>query len=471
VGRFPIALLALASSAAAVPAQEPREAFAIQLRAEDLYRAGDDEACLELLDDWWRRYPPGSEGWAACTSDDRSWFPGHPASYSALRMLTECARWRVEGARQRGRRPKPATVVWTIVLVGQGHGRRPRSEEELAAGEGERVRLTLDPRLVADDHRVVHQSTWLFREFVSAMTDGRLVVEERFYDLPHLDLPLSATPGPPRHAGLAPDAWGLLWEAVPESVRRDTDWWWVLYPSFVPGDAPDFRSAEFVTGGMATGPDGASPCFLIDDLWLLRKPPHLGEGDYSDEERRAYLPQWLAHEFFHHLFRTWPGFGLEARSHQWFDRSTWPEDFEGRYEVDYYLEALHRRLQPAADPPLHVGLRYAAPPPEVWERVRVADVVGAYEHRPVENDWHRGRIVRDGRRDGKALLRWENEAGVSWQLTPDLEHGVLVTGPDDPYRDTGDGRFRVVLARDDDGRWRPEVVGFRFGGGLYLRVD
>jgi hypothetical protein len=109
----------------------------------------------------------------------------------------------------------------------------------------------------------------------------------------------------------------------------------------------------------SSDPDGASPLFIIDDLWLLRKPsPYVGRTAYSEAERRAYLPQWMQHEFFHYLFRIYPEFQLERSDHQWFDRSKWLADFEGRIEQDYYAEALHKRLQHAS-PPLAVQLRYA----------------------------------------------------------------------------------------------------------------
>jgi len=42
----------------------------------------------------------------------------------------------------------------------------------------------------------------------------------------------------------------------------------------------------------------------------------------------AYFPQWFQHEFFHHLYRSYPDLKLEAASHQWFDRLSWPRDFE-----------------------------------------------------------------------------------------------------------------------------------------------
>lgn len=450
--------------------QEPEEILEVQMRAEEDYRAGRYRRALHRLEDLWERYPQGSEGWAACRSRRREWFLGRPACYSALLQLTECARWRVESGVEEPVPEDAAVAVWTVVLAGAAEGEEPHSPTELSAGEGHPVRHELDARLLEEGHPVIEESTWLFREFVLAMTGGRLAMRMRVLPLPELTLPVVTRADPMRFAGLAPGALARVWEALPPEVLEGTDWWWILYPSHVPERYPGFESMEFITGGMAVGPDGASPCFLIDDRWLLRKPPHLGQGPWSSEERRAYLPQWLLHEFAHHLFRSWPEFGLEKRDHQWFDRSTWPEDFRGRFEPDYYFEALHKRLQPRADPPLHVGLRYRPPGPEVWSHVDLEALPGAYERQPVQNPWHRGRILREETEDGSLRFRWLNEAGVSWSLEPVPGRGELRTGPGNPYRAAGNDRFRIALKRGPDGDWLPVIQGFRFGGELYRRL-
>ncbi len=65
------------------------------------------------------------------------------------------------------------------------------------------------------------------------------------------------------------------------------------------------------------------------------------------------------------------------------------------------------------------------------ERWTVDDVIGDYERRPVENDWHAGRIERTS----TGLLRWTNTAGRSWLLQTDLDGASpkLLTGDDNPY--------------------------------------
>ncbi len=442
------------------------------LELERLYALGQYEACRERLDRFWQAHPPGSRAWSASNAAVREVFVGSPPCYYALRMLTDCVDWRLkqpdEGHAGVEQMSQPADVRLTIVLVGRGEGIEPRSMKDLRRGKGRKKTSRIAPELLQHDNQVIHESLALFGEYVAAMTEGRLRMQTSILPLSKLDVPLATGVEPNRHAGLADEAMLRIWAAVDERTQAETDWWWVIYPSHVPESA-EFETTEFITGGMGVGPDGSSPCFIVDDRWLLRKPPHLGAGPYTAIERRAYLPQWLQHEFFHHLFRTWPEFELEEEGHQWFDRSTWPSDFEGQLEPDYYHEALHRRLRPQARPPMHVALRYRLPDAQIFERLELADLVGEYVHEPTENDWHVGEITVKG--SGKrARMRWQNKAGVGWKLEPDLASSRLRTGSDNPYFDPkneGASDFRIVLERDADGDWLPRAKGFRFLGGLY----
>lgn len=446
------------------------------LSAEAAYRRKDYALAKSTLDALWSKHPPGTDEWAAAYHEVRTIAQSHginvgsPPAYYALRMLTECVRWRLSP----DARTKPrATATLTVVLVGRSHGPEPTSADDLHQGRSVEAAHTLEPALISANHRILKDSLWLFCEYMRAASDGRLDVRTRFLHLPDLDVPVAVSVSRGRRfAGLAGGAWGRIWSAVPARLRSDTDWWWVIYPSCVPERYPDFGRTEFITGGMGTGPDGLSPCFIIDDRWMTRKPPHLGKGPYTDVERRAYLPQWLQHEFMHHLFRIYPGFGLESRDHQWFDRKSWPQDFEGRIEPDYYAEALTKRIRPRAEPPLYVALRYAPPPSRLFRSVTLDDLVGEYRHEPVENHWHVGTLTRETV-DGKPGLRWTNKAGATWVLKPDLARGLLRTGPDCPYYDPAmpEGvAFRLMLRRDRDGNWLPELDGFGFQGGRYGRL-
>ncbi|MBL8861608.1 MAG: hypothetical protein JNK02_06305 [Planctomycetes bacterium] len=440
------------------------------LEAQDAYRAGDWHRCQALLDALWKRHPVGAPEWAARPPELAGTNFGNPTCYYALRMLTDCVRWRrAEAALPTTKRPRAREATLSVVLVGRSQGIEPRSMAELAAGSGTAVTHELHPLLLEQEHRVIRESLWLFLEYVLASTDGRLSVTPRFEWLPELSVEVEARAQPRRVAGLAAHALDAVWAALPPERLRESDWWWVLYPSHVPERHPEFATTEFITGGMTSGPFGG-PCFLIDDLWLVRKPPHLGRGPYGDEERRAYLPQWLQHEFFHHLFGAYPQFGLEAESHQWFDRQSWPEDFAGRFEADYYQEALHKRLRtPAAQPPLHLRLCYAGAPLSILRRLSVRSLEGDYVREPVENDWHRVKL----KLATEDRFEWRNTAGVRWTLTLDREAWVLRAGQDNPYHDPRSPRRNDVLLelrRDAQGEFVAEIEGLRVGGELYRRT-
>lgn len=446
-----------------------RESLETFLRVEDAYRARRYSDASRILEAFWKKHPTGTEEWARASRDaDSARLSsgvniGRPPAYYALRMFTECLEWKL------ARKPTSkhaATAVMTVVLVDKAAGTLPLDRQQMEAGEGREARLALDRRLLTDKHRLIRESTWLFEQYVEAATEGELKPKIEILSLPDLQVPVAVTWNQRGWATLVGDAWSRIWKAVPTSQRRKTDWWWVIYPSAVPEGHLDFATAEFVTGGMGVGPDGGSPCFIIDDKWLVRRPPHLGRGTYTDVERRAYLPQWLQHEFFHHLFRIYPEDRLEVDGHDWFDLKKWPKDFQGRLEPDYYAEALAKRFK-GSKPSLAQRLRYADPPQSVLRQVRQGDLLGEYVREPEENAWHRGKISLQNEDGGK--LRWTNAAGRSWLLTPKLLEGILETGPDCPYYPQSP-YFKVVLQRDEKGDHLPKVRGFSFGGGLYRKM-
>jgi len=93
-------------------------------------------------------------------------------------------------------------------------------------------------------------------------------------------------------------------------------------------------------------------------------------------------------------------------------------------------------------------------------------LVGQYQREPVLNGWHHGVIERDG--DG---LRWKNDAGVSWALTPDLKNGALIAGSQgNPYYDKQPERGRSFVIILTNGGHGGAVDGFEFLGEFYARV-
>ncbi len=428
------------------------------LDARQQYEAQHYAGAQATLAALWSQYPTGATSWGALPSEPFGINLGTPPCYSALRILTDMTQWRVSHPDQP---PAPRSARLTVLVIGATHGIEPQNLTNLIQGTGVPVVHALDARVEQNNYRAVHESLRLFKEYALAMTQGLLEVETHILPLPAVDLEVHAGVGGGGYYYASLVDASQVWAHVPPAEIEGTDWWWILYPSHVPEQYPAFTQTEFITGGMGSGPDSFSPFFIIDDRWIVRKPPHLGSGEYSDVERSVYLPQWLQHEFFHHLFSTYPEFALEATPHQWFDLNTWPPDFVGRYESDYYHEALYKRLQQAT-PGLHSALRYAtagAP----WAQLTIDDVLGTYHRDPVQNAWHIGDILFTG-----PQLRWRNSAPVSWNLYPDILHGVLATGPDCPYYGNLSGqKFNIVLERDALGDLTPQVRGFAFSGELY----
>lgn len=480
-GLSPATTQAPTSQAAKFLAQYPdakftplyRESLDVFLSAEDAYKKADYKVASKLLEAFWAKHPPGTDEWTTAYRDavnvsrTTGIMIGHPPSYAALRMLTECTRWRLAGGKIASN-ASPAT--FTVLLIGKTESIEPRSRAELDAKQGIKVEHTLEPQLLKDNYRLIHQSMWLFLEYVQASTRGNLRIRTNIVHKPSLQVPTQVNWDKRGFATLGNGAWKQIWSSLSDKDRAQTDWWWVLYPSAVPEQYPDFKTTEFVTGGMGSGPDGRSPCFIADDRWLTRRPPHLGHGPYTDVERRSYHPQWFEHEFFHHLFRIYPEFGLEKKGHDWFDRSTWPSDFVGKLEPDYYAEAMARRFVDSK-PSLASRLLYAPPDKALFAKFTVDDILGDYQHDPVENGWHEGTLKLEPGKEG--TVRWTNKAGVSWLLTLDLTNGLLHCMPGSPYYDqnpTTGRAFTIILERDPNGKYLPKITGFQFNGGFYRRL-
>ena len=87
---------------------------------------------------------------------------------------------------------------------------------------------------------------------------------------------------------------------------------------------------------------------------------------------------------------------------------------------------------------------------------------GKYQRLPVENGWHAGAILSQWNSGG--LLRWSNEAGVSWTLIPDYPNALLMTETDNPYYNEGRRSFDLVIKNG-------KLTGFIFGNEFYTKLD
>ena len=422
-------------------------ALTTYLAAEDALRAGDPAAADAVLDALWAKYPVGDPKWFNTPYSPHGANIGSPTAYYGLRMLTE-----VTDQLLAGNEVEAKHLKLTVVLVGCSDGTQSTTDDELDAGTGQPVHLTLNQELDTNADEWFDQATWTFRQYVTAITGGRLVLDLHIERLPDVCVPVSTS----RTAGAAQalmtnDA--AVWDAMPTAITATTDMWWVLYPSVVPLTGV-LADTQFNASAIGLHPSGA-PVFTSDDLWVVRKPVQLGSGTYTPIERRTYFAQWMQTEFFHHLFRSYPEFELEKTPNAWFNPDNWPDDFVGVIEPDYFQEALQRRLL-NAEIHLSVMLRYEPPRPGTLANIDPNDLVGEYNGGVIE-------VVSD-------KFQWTNDSGFSWNLTWNAESGSFLKDPGSPYFDqTGGQAFTIVLARDENGDYTGQVLGFRFQGELYLK--
>lgn len=444
------------------------------------YQEGAHQEAARVLCTLWSEVPPGDERWWAARAVSAGPNFGEPACYYVLRMLEEILGFMASEDRDSRREALP--YHFRVVALRRARGCMPPSFADWESGRPEdwpEVERLLHPLyegrsegLPEDDgmsaakvcHTVwaenvpaaVRTSLYWWGEYLHAVTRGRLRMHVTYHVLdppPEAGLPrfeLFRSEG--RQFTRIVDEARVLSVLPPETLASADA---VLF--FAPSAVPDHESfkrpelrekLEWVTGGAGATPDGHAPMFVADDLWAVRVPYHMGSGPYSQWDRQVYLPQWLQHEFNHHLF-LWPQLyeehGLETGGgHSWFDRSSWPADFEGTFEADYYAEAMRKRfLAPGSHPPLWYRIKLGSWP-ERGARVEESAVMGDWLRDPPENDWHYVTITRVR----PAEYLWTNRAGVSWALIPGGA-GLFTSGSDCPY-----GALTYVL---DAGK--PELLG------------
>lgn len=434
-------------------------------KAESQYINGDYKGAQRSLQELWSKYPAGTNQWQSSNGSAANLYLGSPGVYAALRMLSVATNHKVNS------KGTPSRVVYlTFILPEKSKGIQPRTVQEAVKGQGVAVTKVLDPRIYKNNFHVLRDSIWLTGEYIEAITNGKLVLQLRFKRLKKITAKVktqSAQIGgqPFMHQGID-ESYKAIFDEINGKLRKKTDWYMIVYPSFLPEHPQEFKST--ITGGL-TGFEG-KPLLILNDRWLLRASPGFNNNlkTYTDLERRLVLSQWYQHELFHWFFNLYPQLKLEQKGHDWFDRTTWPKDFSGIFETDYYHEAWAKRLSKAS-PPMHEALSLRGPGSEVFQKVTIEQLVGSYKAESPQNDWHTGTIsVNEG---SEYPLKWTNKAGVSWGLRFDREEGVLVTGPGNPYKKHGGVHtyFQLILKRRNDGTYSTDVAGFSFTGAKYLK--
>ncbi|HVJ92518.1 MAG TPA: hypothetical protein VM580_22105, partial [Labilithrix sp.] len=202
------------------------DALTTFIRAEALYFRCEYAKAKELLAALWKRHPPGDNDWHRATASVAQTNLGSPTAYYALRMLTDAVNYRLAPAKN----VKATDIVMTVVLVGCSEGIQPRSFKELNNGTGVKVKNRLDSRLAGDRiDPILNSSVRLFREYITAMTDGRLKLQTRVHRLSNVCVPVDASAKPYRRAAMSDES--PIWAGLPQKVKDTTDFWWTLYPS------------------------------------------------------------------------------------------------------------------------------------------------------------------------------------------------------------------------------------------------
>ncbi len=423
------------------------------IQAEEAVQAGEYAEARELVDRLFATYPKGNNVWWNLFNDPNGANVGTPHAYYGLRMLEDVIDHGLHG----NPNVQAKKVNMKVVLVGCSKGIQPTTVSELQNGTGPFVEHAIDSGIEQDDYRIIRQSLQLFTKYVTAITKGALEVNVEVIELDTLCLPVRVSITSPH---LAYSTIEPVWQALTPACKDSTDWWWIMYPSHVP-EFPVFDNIAFITGGMGADNKGG-PVFISDDKWIVRKPAHLGKGIYSDIERRIYLPQWLQHEFFHHLYRIYPELALEVNGHDWFNQAFWPPDFEGQFETDYYSESLHKRLQLNCAPlATRLITRVQNDLTDKFSTFSMQELVGAYSLDLIQNAWHEASIVEQG---GKYY--WKNKANVQWQVVPNFASGRLETGSDCPYPGQD---FLIQLYQTVEGDIIPGAVALKFNGEPYKK--
>ncbi len=300
------------------------------LDAEDKVALKDFKGARVIVDELIKKYPlmennqPTANAWwvnfnKLQLKNPRPHF-GEPGLYAHLRMLDDITKAGVS------KTLLGTTPIQMAIVMPACSDIFPKTGPTI-------LNRRLSPEIEADSYEAVRQSLRLLQSYILAISGGDLRLELNFYKIDSCTQ-INKVTGYDYNAPM---------RQLPPGVIEKTDMFWLIYPS-------DLNVGTDAGGGSGMGGFEASgkPVFISEDDWVVKKrAPDQGGGGRTAVERRMYLPEWVQHEFFHHLFGSWPEFGLEKTGHQWFDKGTWPTDFTGQIEEDYYAEALNKRLYKA----------------------------------------------------------------------------------------------------------------------------
>jgi hypothetical protein len=301
------------------------------LEAEDKVVDKDYQGARLIVDDLIKKNPligdtgDGEQGWWAHYGPTQPGKPrphlGEPGPYPHLRMLDEITRVGISKP-MLGKTP----IQMTIVM--------PVCSDIIPDGGSTLINERLNPEIEAVNYKTVRQSLRLFQSYLLAISGGELNLELKFYKI-NKCFEIN------KEKNYVSNFNEPLLQ-LPKGVAEKTDMFWLIYPR----DIAKGTMVGSFSGGISSFNGTSKPVFICEDSWIIMKrAPDQGVGPRTELERRMYLSQWLQHEFFHHLYSAWKvELGIEDNGHPWRDRNTWPADFTGKEEVDYYSETIRKRF-------------------------------------------------------------------------------------------------------------------------------
>jgi hypothetical protein len=194
----------------------------------------------------------------------------------------------------------------------------PACSDTIDKGGKQLLKELLSKEIEDDSYKAVRQSLRLFQSYILAISGGELRLELSFHKVDSCFQIKAET-------GYVGGNFAPLIRQLPASVIDKSDMFWLIYPSNYDVDLDVGVSGRM--GGFA----GGQPVFISEDDWVIKKRgPSQGSGARTEVERRMYLPEWVQHEFFHHLANSWPELNLKNDDVRRFDLTTWPKDYKGR---------------------------------------------------------------------------------------------------------------------------------------------
>ncbi len=297
------------------------------LLAEEALYNGLVEESRDIVNGIWDDYPIASDAWTMGFSSPKDVNLDSPNVYGSVRMLHRILEY-LETAPPN--HIPERVLTHTMIEVDCLTGTMPRTADEIEQGTGETATRSFSTSLERHHYYRAHR---LFGRYIEAITEGALGYEIKFIRQDDG----KCAPAEVKKGWSGPLNWYEPLTVLSPEVEEETDLYTVLFPDFRPTHLLAELDYGFTTGGM--GSHQGRPVFICTDAALT------SQHAVHDTHLRAYNPHWLHHEYSHHLHSIYPEYKLEETAHSYFDRGTWPADFEGRWQWDYYDEAYLKRYR------------------------------------------------------------------------------------------------------------------------------